>query len=606
MTDASRSSFRAPSRPAASPPTPRWVLRPRPDRNAAQLLADDLELPLALCAVLVQRGVGEPDVARRFLRPLTDDLPDPARIRGLSRAAERIRSAIELDEPIFVHGDYDVDGVCAAALLTIWLRRLGATVHAFVPHRLRDGYDLSAAGVERARAAGAGLLVTVDCGIVAHDAVAAATAAGLDVIVTDHHTPGEILPAAHAVVNPNRVDDESGYGYLCGAGVAFALVRELAEHAGHELEELLLDLDLVALATVADLVSLEGANRAIVRYGLRALARTEKVGLRALLDVCDLLDGPSADLDAQPITAGRVGFVLAPRINAIGRMGDAGDALRLLLTEDPTEANELARLLDETNRTRQEEDRRTLDQALVQLNSSWDPERDFGVVLAAEGWHPGVIGIVASRVVERIHRPAILVALEGDRGRGSARSIPGFHLHDAIAGLSELLVRFGGHAQAAGLEVERERLAEFRARFAEVARARLEGADLRPTVKIDIELSAASATLEMAERARWLGPHGIGNSRPIFLSRSVRVTEAREVGTGHLKLKVSVERGDGKPGTLDGIGFGLAERIAPASLVDREVDVVYQLEVNEWRGRRAVQMKLRDVRLAGEKIEVAS
>jgi len=587
VTDGSRIPLRA------SPP--RWILRPRPDRAAAQALSEELGLPLALCALLVQGGRGEVETAKRFLRPLPDDLPDPSRIRDLERAGDRIRGAIDLGEPIFVHGDYDVDGVCAAALLTRWLRRLGATVHPFVPHRLRDGYDLSAAGIERARAAGAGLLVTVDCGIVAHEAVAAAREAGLDVVVTDHHTPADTLPVAHAVVNPNRADDDSGYGGLCGAGVAFALVLHLARRAGHPLEDLLPDLDLVALATVADLVPLDGPNRAIVRYGLRALADTRSTGLRALLEVCDL----AADAADGSIPAGRVGFVLAPRINAIGRMGDAGDALRLLLTEDPAEAGRLARLLDDTNRARQEEDRRTLEEALGQLESEYDPARDFGVVLAGEGWHPGVIGIVASRVVERIHRPAVLVALEGERGRGSARSIPGFHLHDAISGVSDHLVRFGGHAQAAGLEVERARLDAFRAAFEEVARTRLEGRELRPRVRIDLELSPDSATLEFAERTRWLGPHGIGNPRPVFLSRAVRVREAREVGTGHLKVRVEAQGA-----SLDGIGFGLAERIAPDSLVGTAVDVAYQLTVNEWRGRRSPQMKLVDVRPAGGELEI--
>lgn len=595
MTDDTRASLRA----SAHPPAPRWVLRAPPDRAAAESLAAELGLPLALCAVLVQRGSAEVETAKRFLRPLPEDLPDPSRIKHLRRAADRIRDAISVGEPIFVHGDYDVDGVCAATLLTRWLRRLGATVEPFVPHRLRDGYDLSASGIERARAAGAGVLVTVDCGIVAHEAVAAATSAGLDVIVTDHHTPTDTLPAAHAVVNPNRSDDTSGYGMLCGAGVAFALVMELAGRAGHPVEDLLPDLDLVALATVADLVPLEGPNRALVRYGLRALARTDKVGLRALLKVCDLLEPSAAGQAPPPIPEGRVGFVLAPRINAVGRMGDAGDALRLLLSEDATEARALAQQLDDTNRARQEEDRRTLDQAIEQLEGSFDPERDFGVVLAAEGWHPGVIGIVASRVVERIHRPVILVALDGERGRGSARSIPGFHLYDAVAGLSDRLVRFGGHAQAAGLEVEVARLEELRAGFAEAARGRLEGEDLRPQIRIDLELSPASATLEMAERSRWLGPHGMGNPRPVFLSRGVTVREAREVGRGHLKLRI-----DAGGTTLDGIGFGLAERIDPADLAGTVVDVAYQLEVNEWRGRRAPQMKLKDVRPAGGEIEV--
>jgi single-stranded-DNA-specific exonuclease len=582
-------------------PAPRWVLRAPPDPEATRRLAEELGLPAAMCAVLVGRGVATADRARAYLRPLLDDLPDPARIRDLDRAARRIRSAIDVGEPIFVHGDYDVDGVCAAALLTVWLRRLGGTVHPFVPHRMRDGYDLSTSAIARARDVGAGLLITVDCGIVAHGAVARAREAGLDVIVTDHHTPGESLPDAHAVVNPNRVDDTSGYGMLCGAGVAFALVAHLAAAAGHPRESLLPDLDLVALATVADLVPLEGPNRAIVRYGLRALGRTSRVGLRALLDVCELTE-PGVPLDEQPaVPAGRVGFVLAPRINAVGRMGDAGDALRLLLSEDPSEATSLAESLDAVNRLRREEDSRTLDEALELLAHSWDPERDYGVVLAREGWHPGVIGIVASRVVERIHRPVILIALDGEQGRGSARSVPGFHLHDAIGTLSDRLLRFGGHAQAAGLDIRTDRVDDLRRAFAEVARDRLGEADLRPRVRIDMELDPRDATLELADRGRWLGPHGIGNPRPVFMSRAVQVSDAKEVGSGHLKLRVDA----GGP-RLDGIGFGLAERIDPASLIGARVDVAYQLTVNEWRGRRSPQMKLLDVRAPGGDVEVAS
>ncbi|HKK92709.1 MAG TPA: single-stranded-DNA-specific exonuclease RecJ [Longimicrobiales bacterium] len=583
------------------PPAPRWILRPGPDRGDARRLAEATRLPEPLCAVLVQRGHGTPPAARAHLRPLADHLPDPTRIRDLARAAARIRDAIDVGEPIFVHGDYDVDGVCATALLTHWLRRLGAVVHPFVPHRIRDGYDLTVAGVDRAREAGAGVLVTVDCGIVAHEAVRHAVESGLDVIVTDHHTPSDSLPPAHAVVNPNRVDDDSGYGMLCGAGVAFALVSHLASAAGHPRESLLPDLDLVALATVADLVPLEGPNRAMVRIGLRALGRTSRVGLRALLEVCELATPSDVVHEAPAVPEGRVGFVLAPRINAVGRMGDAGDALRLLLTDSRDEARELARRLDDLNRSRREEDRRTLDEALELLARRWNPEEDFGVVLAGEGWHPGVIGIVASRVVERIHRPVVLVAMDGERGRGSARSIPGFHLHDAIGEVSDRLVRFGGHAQAAGLEVERGRLEDFRSGFADIARRRLADVDLRPQIRIDLELDPADADLELADRAQWLGPHGIGNPRPVFLSRDVRVREAREVGTGHLKLRL-----DAGGSTVEAIGFGLVDRHPPADLTDRRVDVVYQLTVNEWRGRRSAQMKLLDLRPAGGEVEVAS
>ncbi|MDT8368935.1 MAG: DHHA1 domain-containing protein, partial [Longimicrobiales bacterium] len=352
------------------------------------------------------------------------------------------------------------------------------------------------------------------------------------------------------------------------------------------------------LATIADLVPLEGCNRPLVRFGLRALGRTGNVGLRALLEVCELIDPALPASEGPPIASGRVGFVLAPRINAAGRVGETADALQLLLTEDREEALRLARLLDDLNRARREEDRRTLDEALAQLEATYDPARDHGVVLAGEGWHPGVIGIVASRVVERIHRPTILIALDGERGRGSARSIPGFHLHDALVTLADRLGRFGGHAQAAGLEIERDRLRDLREGFNAVARARLEGRDLRPRTRIDLELDAASATLELADRAQWLGPHGIGNPRPVFLSRGVRVAEARELRGGHLKVGVAVGRA-----RLDGIGFGLAERVDTAKLAGSDVDLVFHLTVNEWKGRRSPQMTLLDIRPSGEEIE---
>ena len=447
-----------------------------------------------------------------------------------------------------------------------------------MPHRLRDGYDLGSGGLGRARDVGASLLITVDCGIVAHDAVRRAREAGLDVIVTDHHTPGPELPEALAVVNPNRTDDASGRGSLCGAGVAFQICRALGEAQGEPLEALLEDLDLVALATVADLVPLQAENRVLVRTGLRALERTRKPGLRALMEVCGVEGRPEA---------GRVGFTLAPRINAVGRMGDAAEALTLLLTDDPEEARRLAERADAVNRRRQDEDRRTLDEALGQLEETFDPDRDWGVVLAGEGWHPGVIGIVASRVVERIHRPVVMVALDGEAGRGSARSIPGLHLREALARCSDHLGRFGGHAAAAGMDVHRDRVEGFREAFNRTVRDMLDPERLRPRLRIDLECDPGGITLELADLLRHLGPHGIGNPRPVFLARGLEVETAREVGKGHLKLRL---RTRGAP--LEAIGFNMVPRRSPADWGGGAVDVVFQLTVNEYRGRRTPQLKL--------------
>ncbi len=568
------------------PPPPLWELAPEPSGATVGSLADALSLPPALCRVLVARGIHEPAEARSFLRPLLDHLHPPELLADARKAAERILEAVDGGEIILVHGDYDVDGVCAAALLTLWIRHLGGRAEPFVPHRLRDGYDLGRAGLEAARKAGAGLLVTCDSGIVAHDAVSRAREMGLDVIVTDHHTPGDTLPPAVAVVNPMRSDCEYPDDRLAGVGVVFKLCQLLARLRGRPLDELLPHLDLVALATVADLVPLKGENRVLVRFGLRALEQTRRPGLRALIRV--------TGLQGEAIDAGRVGFVLAPRINATGRMGSASDALRLLLTENPEEARELAEALDALNTRRQEEDRRTLDEALQGLAVRYDPDRDFGVVLQGEGWHPGVIGIVASRVVERIHRPVILLSIQDGMARGSARSVPGVHLLDAVRGCARHLTRFGGHKQAAGLDLDAGRIPNFREAFNRQVREQLQGRIPRPVLRGDAPLPLAEATDELHHYLRYVGPFGIGNPRPVFWARGVRPAGgAREVGRGHLKLRLADAAGE-----LEAIGFDLARRFPPDRVNGAPLDALFQLRENEYRGVRSLQARLVDLRRA--------
>ncbi len=567
-------------------PEPRWSVAPEPDPDVVESLRRELSLPRALCAVLAVRGYSDGEAAKRFLRPHLPGLADPAVVPGMEEAADRILAAVRDDETILVHGDYDVDGIAGAALLTRWLRRLGGSVAPFVPHRLRDGYDFGPAGVEAARAADADLVVTVDCGIRAHDAVRWAREAGIDVVVTDHHQPGATLPEARAVVAAGRVDGVPGAESLSGTGVAYALCRRLAAEAGVDEGELHPHLDLVALATVADLVPLTGDNRTLTRYGLKALVRTTKPGLRALLEQVGLGEGE--------VDAGKVGWVLGPRINAAGRVGEARAALRLLLTEDRAEATELAERLEERNRERKDEDRRIRAEALALLGESYDPAEDYGVVLASEGWHPGVIGIVASRVVDRIHRPVVMVALDGEKGRGSARSISGFHLADALEACAGHLERFGGHEKAAGMDLTREALPDFREAFRAEARRRLEGRSLRPTLEVDLELSLAEADDELHRFLRYVGPFGIGNPRPVFAARGVEAAAPREVGTGHLKL--TLVQDDRR---LEAIGFGLAERIRPGELGGGLLDAAFQLRENVYRGRRTLQARLLDLRPAG-------
>ncbi|MGW8267331.1 MAG: single-stranded-DNA-specific exonuclease RecJ [Longimicrobiales bacterium] len=554
-----------------------------PDAHSVRSLEEALGLPRVICAILANRGLGDPDQAKAFLRPLLSTLHPPEDLPGLTEAVGRIREAIQKGETIFVHGDYDVDGMAGTALLTQWLRRLGARVEPFIPNRLTDGYDLGQRGLQEARRAGASLLITVDCGTLAHDAISHAEASGLQVIVTDHHSPGPELPPALAVLNPNRLDSTYPNKGLCGAGVAFKLCQGLGEAHGIRGEELHPFLDLVALATIADLVPLTGENRTLVRFGLRALARTPNPGVRALVEVAGLDDGV--------VTAGKVGFVLAPRLNAVGRLGDPNLALRLLLTEDPGEARRIAREAEAMNGARRAEDRRTLDEALAQLSGSFEPGEDYGVVLSSESWHPGVVGIVASRVVERIHRPVVLVAFNGTRGKGSARSIPGFHLLDAIRGAGEHLDRFGGHRQAAGMELRRENLSAFRDAFNREARRALEGRDLRPILGVDLEVGLEEMTPEMFGYLQYIGPHGIGNPRPVFLARKVEVAEPpRVVGANHLKLRL--RQGEVE---MDAIGFGLADRIDPRTWGPGPINVVFQLQENEFRGVRSLQANLKDL-----------
>jgi single-stranded-DNA-specific exonuclease len=566
----------------------RWVFPGPPDQARVDRLSTELRLPPALCRLLVQRGYGEPAAVRDFLRPHPDHIHPPLWLAGMGAAVRRIVRAIGAGETILVHGDYDVDGICSTALFVRALRTMGARAVAFVPHRLEDGYDLSDAGLRAAAAAGATLILTGDCGIVAHEAVSRARAAGIDVIVTDHHTPGPTLPDAVAVVNPNRRDCGYPDKSLAGVGVAYKVCCAVADALGFPAERLHAFLDLVAVATIADLAPLTGENRALVRWGLKILPQTPNPGLRALIKVTGLLGKGE-------ISASQVGFVLAPRINAVGRMGEALRGVRLLLTDDPAEAETIAAELESENRWRQTVDGQTLKEAMAALERTFDPERDYGVVLASEGWHPGVIGIVASRVVERIHRPTVLVALSGGAdGKGSARSIGGFHLYEAIRACGEHLTRFGGHRMAAGCSIRPERVDGFREAFNAHAHGVLRPEQLVPEVRIDLEVELHHADESLARMLRHAGPFGAGNATPVFAARRVGVVgEPRIVGQNHLKLTIAAH---GR--SMDAIGFNMGERGQEPWLPGGQVDLAFKLEENHYNGRSSLQAKIVDLRPA--------
>jgi single-stranded-DNA-specific exonuclease len=558
-------------------PLLRWVVAPRPDGSAVASLAQRLSLPSALAALLVQRGYGSEEAARSYLRPPITDLSDPAALAGMAEAVDAIAATVRARGTILVHGDYDVDGQCATAVLTRALRATGADVHPFLPHRLRDGYDFGPAGLAAAQAAGASLIITCDCGITAVEAVRAARAAGIGVVITDHHLPGDELPPALAVVDPQRTDDRSGAQSLCGTGVAFKLVQALVPAIGLPPNYPYHLLDLVALATVADVVPLMGENRVLVKHGLRLLAETRWAGLRALIDACGL--------GRKEIRAGHLGFILGPRLNAAGRIGDAVDGLRLLLSDDPAEACVLAGQLEGLNLERQALDQRMLDEALGQVECVSDPERAASFVLAGDGWHPGVVGIVASRVVERYGRPAFLIAFDGDIGKGSGRSISRFDLHAALLSCGHLLERYGGHQMAAGLTIRREHLEAFRERFGEIARESLGPDDLGPEQRVDLEIGLGEATRELERMCRHLEPCGQGNSSPVFGVRGVRLAGRSRVGNGH--LKGVLENGSAR---LAAIGFQWADRVP--WLGEGLVDVAFRLECNEWNGSTTLQARL--------------
>jgi single-stranded-DNA-specific exonuclease len=567
--------------PARRPPA-RWVSAPAADPAVVAALREALGLPDALCALLVRRGHADAEAAKRFLRPTLADLTPPSTLLGMDIAVARLQQAIARGERILVHGDYDVDGMTSTALLTRALRWLGADVVPFVPYRITDGYDLGPAGVQAAIDAGAGLVVTCDCGTSAHASVDALRAAGIDCIVTDHHLPGGPLPAALTVLNPRRPDCPSPDKDLVAAGVAFKLALAVTDACGGSRNRVLNLLDLVAVATVADVAPLRGENRVLVHAGLKLLADSKLAGLRALIR--------AAGLDDKELTAGRVGFILAPRLNAAGRIGRAQQGVELLLTDREDEANAIARELEELNRRRQDLDRDTLDAARKQLDALDLGDR-YGLVLSGEGWHPGVIGIVASRIVEETGRPAVLVAVADGVGKGSGRSISGFDLHGALHECRDLFQRFGGHRAAAGVTMDAAQLPAFAERFAQVAASRLTPEDLVPELRVDLDLPLPAVDDALVDWLRRCEPYGVGNPAPLCALRGVRAAGGpRRVGERGLKFTVA----DGSA-SLEAIGWDLGPR-AGSVRWDAPLDLAVRLERDEWRGKPRLQARVADLR----------
>jgi single-stranded-DNA-specific exonuclease len=541
-----------------------------------------LSLPEIVCRLLLIRGYVTAEEAKLFLRPKLDRLHDPFGFLSMDKAVARLARAVREQELVFIHGDYDVDGICSTTILTRVIRGLGGKAMPFIPRRIEDGYDLSDAGVDAAMAASAKVVVTCDCGTGAVAPIARLCGSGVDVIVTDHHLPSGDLPDCLAILNPKRLGDGYQDKDLAAVGVTFKLGLALARELGASDNFVWAMLDLVALATVADVAPLRGENRVFVRYGLKMLAETRNIGMRALLR--------ASGLDGKQLTAGRIGFILAPRLNAAGRLGHAIRGVELLLTDDEHQANIIARELEELNQRRQDIDRATLEQARERVQAM-DLDEMFSIVLADDSWHPGVIGIVASRLVEEFGRPAVLIALSGDQGKGSGRSIPKFDLHGALGKAKDLLLRYGGHRVAAGVTIARDMVPDFAARFNEIAHSMLTPADLVPEIRVDLEVSIDGMDGRLESLFRHFEPFGIGNPTPVLLARNVVIARPpRAVGKDGLKLVL-----DTGTGSLDAIGWGLAGRAAEFQ-PGTKVDVAFRLERDDYRGESYLQARVADIR----------
>ena len=569
---------------------PNWSWPVAIDGHVAGTLAEALCLPHSVAELLVRRGFDSVDRARGFLDPSFDQLHDPFLMKDMDVAVARIERAIRDGELIAVYGDYDVDGITATTLLVRYLRWRGARVEYYIPHRVEEGYGLSLAGLTALRDRGAAVVLTCDCGVTAVAEVRAARAWGLDVIVTDHHEPGIELPPATAILNPKREDGDYPDLNLAAVGVAYKLCEAMEIAAGRSRDTLRYGLDLVALGTIADLVPVTGENRVLVRHGLEQLARTRNPGLKALL--------ARTDLGGRRPSAWEVGFVLAPRINAIGRMDAAVRGVGLFLTDDAAEAEAIAAQLEAANSDRQAADRQVLAEALEIVERRYDPERDRSIVLAKESWHPGVIGIVASRVVERFHRPTIVIALDGDgRGRGSARSIAGFHLLDALSACRSHLDAYGGHRHAAGLAIQKGAVDGFRAAFEAHARERLRSEHLTPALTIDLVLPLKELDDTLYQALGRFAPYGPGNPEPVVALHDVAARGyPRIVGENHLKLLVAQGAY-----TLDTIGFNLGHLLRDMDLIRGPLTVACRLRENAFLGRATLQGRLIDVRTDAER-----
>ena len=562
-----------------------------PDFATQHTLASSLELPPLLCQLLINRGITEPMTARAFLSPSLHDLPDPFLLHGMQRAVQRLLTALQQQEQVAIYGDYDVDGVTGTALLVTFFGELGIKVPFYIPERTTEGYGLNATAIEQLARQGVRVLLTVDCGITAVHEIALARRLGMDVIVTDHHQPSEVLPEAWALLNPHQPACTYPNKGLCGVGVMFKLLTALraalrqANLYTDRLPNLKRHLDIVTLGTIADVTPLQGENRIIVSYGLQELAQTRKRGLQALRQV--------SGRAGKPATVGEVGFQLAPRLNASGRLGSATESVELLLADSDQEAAFLAQRLDAVN-----QERRALQQAIEaavhdRITQQYGGQPPAALVLGDAEWHLGVVGIVAARIAERYHRPTFLLQVQGGTARGSGRSIPAFDLYQGLQHCARWLRQFGGHKYAAGLTMDAAHLPHLQEDFVRFAEQTLTPQDLRPSLHLDAFIALEEVTPPLLEQLACFAPHGAGNPTPLLGAQRVQmVSPLRQLGAQgqHVRFRVA-QNGT----TMEVIAFHMAEQVC-ALANSGLLDIAFTPTLNTWQGRQTVELQLRALR----------
>ncbi len=563
----------------------RWVFTTPENEEAVSELQDQLGVPQKIARLLVLRGVDTYDKAEAFFRSDLSQLHDPFLMKDMDKATTRLAEAIRNRERILIYGDYDVDGTTSTAILYIFLKEFGVDVDFYIPHRFKEGYGINQDGIQYAIDNNVELMVSVDCGITAVEETEQAKEQGIDVIICDHHNVADIIPDAVAVLDPKRNDCNYPFDGLSGAGVGFKLIQGTIKKLGLADRIAFKLLDLVAISIASDIVPIEDENRILMREGLKRINSEPRIGIKALLDLINLSVGS--------ISTSNIVFSIGPRINAAGRMGDATKAVQLLISDTPAEAKSRAHELESINVARRDKDSETMEEAKAMVDKNYNLEKISSMVLHQPDWHLGVIGIVASRLVDTYGRPAVMLSTVDGKIKGSARSIDGFNIYEAFKECEDLLEQFGGHEYAAGLTIAKENLEEFRQRINDIAAERLSDEDFKPELKIDCELDLSNVNMRFWKLLSQFEPFGPGNLRPIFVSRDVEVVGVPTiVGKGHLKMKVK-QNGSG---AFDVIGFNMHEYLPVIrNGDDNQLNIAYSLEENEWNGRRTLQIRLRDV-----------